>query len=128
MVQESYLALNVEIDNIKEDIKEIKTDSKETNKYFREVIDTLKENSIRQTEILDNQVNQQKAQFAQVNNEIAELNGKIDNGLQSHTKWYQDFLSNNFGMVFKLLIVLILLLAGVKLAGIDIGELLKLKN
>jgi chromosome segregation ATPase len=119
LVQGSYEALKVEIDNIKEDIKEIKEDSKETNKFFREVIDTLKENSIKQTEILSNH----EKQFAKVNKDISELKYDFDKSMESHTKWYQNFLNNNFGMVFKLLIILILLLAGVKLAGFDIEKL-----
>jgi hypothetical protein len=77
--------LKVEIDNMKEDIKEIKFDQKETNKYFREVIDALKENLIRQTEILNNQEAQNKAQFSQVKNEISELNEKIDSNIQSQS-------------------------------------------
>lgn len=119
MADGTYETLKVEIDHIKEDIKEIKTDSKETNKFFREVIDSLKENSIKQTEILSNH----EKQFAQVNKDISELKDDFDSTIQTHTKWYQDFLSSNFGMVFKILAVLILLLAGVKLAGFDIGNL-----
>lgn len=83
MTQGNYDSLKVEIDNIKEDIREIKNDSKDTNLYFREVIDALKENSIRQTEILNNQELQNKTQFSQVKGEIAELNEKIDGNIQS---------------------------------------------
>lgn len=119
MPQGSYETLKVEIDNIKEDIKEIKEDSKETNRHFREVIDTLTMTQVQQTEILKNQ----ERQFAQVNNDIAELKEDFDKSLQTHTKWYQDFLNNNFGMVFKILVVVILLLAGIKIAGFDIEKL-----
>lgn len=122
MVQGSYEVLKTEIDNVKEDIKEIKEDTKETNRFYREVINTLKENSIKQTEILSNH----EKQFAQVNKDITDLKEDIDSNLQSQTKWYQDFLSNNFGMVFKTLLILVLLLAGVKLAGVDISSILGL--
>lgn len=116
----NYGILRTEIDHIKEDIKEVKEEAKENNKYFREVIDTLKENSIQQTAILRNQ----ERQFTQVNNDIEALADKLDKNAETHTKWYQDFLNNNFGTVFKVLIVLVLLLSGVKLAGFDIGKLL----
>lgn len=122
MSDEKYSLLKVEIDNIKEDIKEIKSDSKETNKHFREVIDALKENSIRQTEILNNQ----EKQFVKVNNDIAELKDDVEQNLKSQTKWYQDFLSNNFGLVFKVLVIIVLLLSGAKLAGLNVTKLLGL--
>jgi predicted nuclease with TOPRIM domain len=83
MAEVTHESLKVEIDNMKEDIKEIKYDQKETNKYFREVIDALKENSIRQTEILNNQELQNKTQFSQVKSEIAEINEKIDSNIES---------------------------------------------
>lgn len=120
MNQQGYEVLKTEIDNMKEDIKEIKLDAKENNLYFRKVIDTLKENSVQQTEILKNQ----ERRFTEVNNEIEELTEKIDETVASQTKWYQDFLSKNFGVVIKILIVVILILSGVKLVGIDISKLL----
>lgn len=116
--------LQSQIENLKEDLKEVKQDNKETDKYFRDVIDQLKENSIRQTDILDSQIKQQEKQFEQFNKQVASLNDKIDNKMNSQTKWYQDFFDKNFGLVFKILIILIVLLVGVKLAGIDIGSLL----
>jgi predicted nuclease with TOPRIM domain len=122
LVQGTYETLKVEIDNIKEDVKEIKFDQKETNKHFREVIDTLTRTQVQQTEILKNQ----ERQFAQVNQDISELKDDFDATVQTQTKWYQDFLSTNFGVVFKTLIILVLLLAGVKLAGVDVGSLLGL--
>jgi hypothetical protein len=120
VTQSSYEPLKIEIDNIKEDIKEIKEDSKETNRYFREVIDTLTRTSIQQTEILKNQ----EKQFAQVNKDLTELKDDFDKSLQGHTKWYQDFLVSNFGMVLKVLFVLVLLFAGVKLVGMDFSSIL----
>lgn len=122
MVQGSYEALKVEIDHIKEDIKEIKQDQKETQKHLMNTIDVLKENQIQQTEILKNH----ERQFSQVNNDITELKVDFENSVQSQTKWYQDFLSNNFGLIFKVMIILILLLSGVKLAGFDVSKLLGL--
>lgn len=100
MVEGSYGELKVEIENIKDDIKEIKTDSKETNQYFREVIAELKENSIRQTEILNNQ----EKKFAEV-----------DTTLQKHTVWGIRVI----GLILSLLI-------GAKIAGFDITTLLGL--
>jgi chromosome segregation ATPase len=122
LVQGNYDSLKVEVEHIKEDIKELKEDAKETNKYVREVIETLTRTSVQQTEILKNQ----ERQFAQVNQDISELKDDFDATVQTQTKWYQDFLSTNFGVVFKTLIILVLLLAGVKLAGLDVGSLLGL--
>lgn len=126
MEQGAYEALKVEIDNIKDDIKEIKLDQKETNKYYRDVIGELKENAIRQTEILNNQ----EKQFKEVNNDIDSLNSDIsgirndiDDKLNNQTKWYQDFINNNFGIVFKVLVALVLILAGFKLAGFNFESL-----
>lgn len=121
MVQGSYEALKVEIDNIKDDIKEIKEDSKETNKHFREVIDTLTRTQVQQTEILKNQ----ERQFSQVNNDIAELKVDFENSVQSQTKWYQDFISGNFGFIVKVMVILVLGFAGIKL-GVEAAKLLGL--
>jgi predicted nuclease with TOPRIM domain len=129
LVQGTYAELKVEIENIKEDIKEIKEDNKEVKTYYRDVIAELKENSIRQTEILNNQERQfarVNSDLEKVNTDIADLSDKFDNGLQSQTKWYQDFLNNHFGMVFKVLVFLVLLLAGVKLAGFDVEKIIGL--
>jgi hypothetical protein len=129
VVQNSYEALKVEIDNIKEDIKEIKLDNKEVKEYYRDVISELKENSIRQTEILNNQERQfarVNSDLEKVNTDISDLSNKFDNSLNENTKWYQEFLNNNFGMVFKVLVIIILLLSGVKLLGFDIEKLIGL--
>lgn len=124
--------LQIEINNIKDDIKEIKEHQKETDAYFRETIDVLKENSIRQTEILKNQEKNQEIQFAELNKDISKLNGDIsgikkdiDDNLNTQTKWYQNFLNDNFGKTLKILFIIILVLLGVKIAGIDINALLK---
>ena len=120
-------SLKTEIDNIKEDIREIKTDAKETNIYFREVISSLTENSIRQTEILKNQ----ERQFTETNNDITGLRGDITelrtdmhSKLENETKWYQNFLSDTSGKVLKILFIIILILLGAKASGIDLGNLL----
>jgi predicted nuclease with TOPRIM domain len=129
LVQANYEALKVEIENIKEDIKEIKEDNKEVKTYYRDVISELKENSIRQTEILNNQERQfarVNTDLEKVNTDISDLTDKVDNSLQTQTKWYQDFLSSNFGLVFKILVVLVLLLAGVRIAGFDFEKLMGL--
>jgi predicted nuclease with TOPRIM domain len=127
--QGMYEALKVEIENVKDDIKEIKDDNKEVKTYYRDVITELKENSIRQTEILNNQERQfarVNSDLEKVNTDIADLSDKFDSNLNTQTKWYQDFLNNNFGLVFKLLVILVLLLAGVKLAGFDFEKLIGL--
>jgi predicted nuclease with TOPRIM domain len=129
--QISYDALKIEIDNIKEDIKEIKEDNKEMKTYYRDVITELKENSVRQTEILNNQERQfarVNSDLEKVNTDIAGLSSKLDNGINVNTKWYQDFLNNNFGLVFKVLVALVLILAGFKLVGFDISKLLGIGN
>jgi predicted nuclease with TOPRIM domain len=128
-VQSNYEALKVEIDNIKEDIKEIKEDNKEVKTYYRDVISELKENSIRQTEILNNQERQfarVNSDLEKVNTDIADLSDKFDSNLNTQTKWYQDFLNNNFGLVFKVLVILVLLATGFKIAGFDIEKLMGL--
>jgi predicted RNase H-like nuclease (RuvC/YqgF family) len=127
--QGMYEALKVEIENVKDDIKEIKDDNKEVKTYYRDVITELKENSIRQTEILNNQERQfarVNSDLEKVNTDIADLSDKFDSNLNTQTKWYQDFLNNNFGLVFKVLVILVLLLTGVKLAGFDFEKLIGL--
>lgn len=126
-----YKVLETEINNIKDDIKEIKNDTKETNKYFRETIDTLKENSLLQTQILKNQELQSQQQFAELNKDVQSLNGDISGlrkdfnaNVNNQTKWYQDFLSDTVGKVLKILFIIILILLGLKLANIDIIKLL----
>lgn len=121
-VDGNYTALKVEIDNIKEDIKEIKADQKETKQHLLETITVLKENQIQQTEILKNY----EKQFTQVNSEISDIKNDIDDKFRNQTKWYQNFVDNHFGLTFKILIVAVLLLAGVKLAGFNFESLLGL--
>jgi short-subunit dehydrogenase involved in D-alanine esterification of teichoic acids len=113
-----------EINHIKKDIEEIKSDAKESNNHFREVIDVLKENSVRQTEILNNQMINQEKQFKQINDDISGLKVDLHTNISSQTKWYQDFLSDYTGKTMKILVVVILILAGAKLAGVDIMKLL----
>jgi seryl-tRNA synthetase len=132
LVMSNEEVYRTEINNIKEDIKEIKQDQKETNAYFRETIEALKENSIRQTEILKRQQENQERQFNDLNKDINKLNNDIlgikkdiDESINTHTKWYQEFLSNNIGKTIKFLFVIILVLLGARIAGIDIGALLK---
>lgn len=122
-----HISLKVEIDHIKEDIAEIKSEAKETNHYYRDVIDALKENSISQTEILKNQERQFTGlnnDISAVNNDIAGLRNDMKDNLESQTKWYQDFLSDTTGKVLKILLIVILILSGIKIAGIDITKLL----
>lgn len=131
MTTESYLALRTEIDNIKEDIKEIKEDTKETNTYFRDTIEVLKENSIRQTGILENQEKQFQQQFSELNKDIVSLNEDVsglrrdvNTNIETQTKWYQKFLDDNAGKTLKILFIIILILSGVKLVGIDINKII----
>jgi chromosome segregation ATPase len=127
--QGTYESLKVEIDNIKDDIKEIKADNKEVKEYYRDVITELKENSIMQTAILKNQERQfsdLNSDIDSLNNDISGIKNDIDNKLSEQTKWYQNFVDKNFGMTFKVLVILVLLLTGVKLAGFDVEKLLGL--
>jgi predicted nuclease with TOPRIM domain len=129
LVQANYEALKVEIENIKDDIKEIKEDNKEVKTYYRDVISELKENSIRQTEILNNQERQfarVNSDLEKVNSDISDLSNKFDDNVNTQTKWYQDFLNNNFGLVFKVLVILVLIATGFKVAGFDIEKLMGL--
>ncbi|WP_080845537.1 hypothetical protein [Cytobacillus gottheilii] len=120
MNQVSTDALNVRIEHIEEDIKEIKEEAKENNKYFRDVIDSLKENSIQQTEILRNQ----ERQFTQVNNDIAGLRQEVQDSSKLHTTWYQSFLSDGFGKIIKIILIIILILSGASIAGVDVAKLI----
>jgi DNA polymerase III delta prime subunit len=118
MVEGTFQALKVEIDNvkegiksnreeIKEDIKEIKLELKETKEYYRDVLDELKENAIKTTEILHHQTQQQEVQFAQVKSEISDLNNKIDENISKQ----------------KIDIIGILKFIGVGIGGLIIGYL-----
>jgi predicted RNase H-like nuclease (RuvC/YqgF family) len=127
--QGMYEALKVEIENVKDDIKEIKDDNKEVKTYYRDVITELKENSIRQTEILNNQERQfarVNSDLEKVNTDITDLSVKLDSSIETTTKWYQDFVNKNFGLVFKVLVILVLLATGFKVAGFDIEKLMGL--
>jgi predicted nuclease with TOPRIM domain len=111
MVEGSYGELKVEIENIKEDIQEIKQDNKETKEFYQTVIAELKENTIKQTEILNHQISSQEKQFAQVNTDIDGLTDKVD----KFTTWG-----------IKILIGLLLIVSGLRIAGVDISTILGL--
>lgn len=119
-----YKTLEVEIYNMKDDIREIKLDNKETNKHFTDVVTALKENVIVQTELLKKTNELTELQFTQVKDEVGELRVEIKSTLNSQTKWYQEFLSTNTKRVLMILMVVITSLMGLKLANIDITKLL----
>ena len=146
---ESIEALQVEVQNIKENIaeikldyKEIKLESKENNRLLTENINKLTSSSIQQTEILKNQERQFNIQLESVSNDISGLKSHVDSEIGSlkneikesnetnakfnevNTKWYQNFLSDNYGKFIKILIILLLLWSGIKFTVADIFKLM----
>lgn len=126
-----FRVLENEVNNIKEDIKEIKADNKETKKYHRETIDALKENILLQTQIMSNQQQQTEYQFKDLNKDVlsvkedmTELKANVSTSINSQTKWYQNFITDNGKIVWKIIFFIIIVLSGLKLANIDVIKLL----
>ena len=121
-----------EIDEIKEDVKGIKEDQKQDRQFYVDTISSLKENLVRitvLTEKQDERMNQQDTKinghYDSMKKEITGLRQDMKDTYNSHTKWYQDFLSGNFGMILKVLFIIILAMLGAKIGGIDIGSFIK---
>ncbi|MEM5599132.1 hypothetical protein AAHB53_27675 [Niallia circulans] len=94
---------------------------------MNENINKLTQSNIQQTEILKNQEKQFTQRLTQVSQDINGLDSKIqrvENELHTSTKWYQKFLSDNFGKVIKGLIIALLIVSGFKIAGVDLVKLI----
>ncbi|MES9681055.1 hypothetical protein, partial [Bacillus safensis] len=118
--------LKLEIDHIKNNIRELEAD----RKIMMKTNQTLSENVVRITTLLENQatnINEQNRKIdtnqQHLNNEIAGLRNELQRSADLQTKWYQDFLSSASGQVFKILLIVVLGLLGANLAGVDIMKL-----
>ncbi|MFP3751801.1 hypothetical protein [Bacillus altitudinis] len=126
MADGNYDVLKLEIDHIKNNIRELEAD----RKIMMKTNQTLSENVVRITTLLENQatnINEQNRKIdtnqLHLNNEIAGLRNELQRSADLQTKWYQDFLSSALGQVFKILLIVVLGLLGANLAGIDIMKL-----
>lgn len=116
-----YEVLENEVNHIKNNIKEIKIDTKETNKYYRETIDALKENVLLQTQIMNNQKQQTEFNFKETNRTVElvkedmdELKENINNTIVAQTKWYQKLIENFGGKFLKIVIIILAIIGGIK--------------
>jgi len=120
--------LKVEIDNLKEDVREMKED----RKVMMETQQSMSNSLVRLTTLMEKNDERLEQQDKKIDEHHVSINGQIE-GLradmskerETHTTWYQNFLDNNFGKVFKALLILVLLFAGFKLAGVDVQALFK---
>lgn len=126
MADGNYDVLKLEIDHIKNNIRELEAD----RKIMMKTNQTLSENVVRITTLLENQatnINEQNRKIdtnqQHLNNEIAGLRNELQRSADLQTKWYQDFLSSASGQVFKILLIVVLGLLGANLAGVDIIKL-----
>ncbi|MDM5298061.1 hypothetical protein QUF51_07810 [Bacillus pumilus] len=126
MADGNYDVLKLEIDHIKKNIRELEAD----RKIMMKTNQTLSENVVRITTLLENQatnINEQNRKIdtnqQHLNNEIAGLRNELQRSADLQTKWYQDFLSSASGQVFKILLIVVLGLLGANLAGVDIMKL-----
>ncbi|WP_345806668.1 hypothetical protein [Bacillus pumilus] len=126
MADGNYDVLKLEIDHIKNNIRELEAD----RKIMMKTNQTLSENVVRITTLLENQatnINEQNRKIdtnqQHLNNEIAGLRNELQRSADLQTKWYQDLLSSASGQVFKILLIVVLGLLGANLAGVDIMKL-----
>ena len=131
-VEAKIKTIDKEIDGIKEEVKGIKEDQKQDRQFYVDTIASLKENLVRitvLTEKQDERMNQQDTKidghYNSMKQELTGLRQDMKDNYNSHTKWYQDFLSGNFGMILKALFIIILAMLGAKIGGIDIGSFIK---
>ena len=131
-VEAKIKTIDKEIDEIKEEVKGIKEDQKQDRQFYVDTIASLKENLVRitvLTEKQDERMNQQDnkidGHYSSMKQELTGLRQDMKDTYNSHTKWYQDFLSGNFGMILKVLFIIILAMLGAKIGGIDIGSFMK---
>lgn len=119
--------LEVRIDNIEKDVEELK----DYKKIMMENTAQLKENLVRLTVLLEKQDERLQRQDSKIEKhqdetmkEVKSIRTEIHRANELHTNWYQKFFEDNFGKTTKFLFIVILVLLGVKIAGIDISGML----
>ncbi len=129
---ESIEAIQVEIEHMKKDIDEVKADVKETKTMLTKNINQLTLTQIQQTEILKNQERQNAEMKEDINglkthvdSEIGNLRNDFKETANTHTKWYQTYLTDNTSKVFRIFMFIIIIISGVKIAITDIPKILQ---
>lgn len=120
--------LAIEIKYIKEDIAELKNDNKEQQKFFNTTIAVMQENLVELTTITKTQVERNEKQdkkLDKISEDVTNLRVAMSANNDADVSWYQNFINNHFGLVWKTLILIILILSGFKIAEIDVASLLK---
>lgn len=128
--------LSVRIEKIEEDVGELKDTNekdRENNILIREAIVKLStllekqdERQDKQEIRIEKQDNKLDYMHQNINEEIKQLRDDIDESTSLQIKWYQKFFEDNFGKVIKILLFIILILIGYKLAQADLTTLFKL--
>lgn len=131
----------VEIENIKEEMDEFKTDIRNHLKEARqrenanvETMRILSENVVRLTTIAENQEKQltmivqnqakQDKRFDVLNNEIQYIKASIDNQNNDDSnddrQWYQKMIQDNGSFLMKIILIIISFILGVNVENIPI--------
>lgn len=119
---ENYQVLKTEVAHIKERLKE----QAEDRKIMLETQKTTSESLIRLTTVVENQEKTLAETKDLFSTEIAGLRNEFQQVNQSQTKWLQNLLEGTFGKTLKILVLIILILLGAEIAGIDITKLANL--
>ncbi len=120
--KENYEVLKTEVAHIKERLKE----QAEDRKIMLETQKTTSESLIRLTTVVENQEKNLVETKNLFTTEIAGLRNEFQQVNQSQTKWLQNLLEGTFGKTLKILVLIILLLLGAEIAGVDITKLANL--
>ncbi len=120
--KENYEVLKTEVAHIKERLKE----QAEDRKIMLETQKTTSESLIRLTTVVENQEKNLVETKNLFTTEIAGLRNEFQQVNQSQTKWLQSLLEGTFGKTLKILVLIILILLGAEIAGVDITKLANL--
>lgn len=120
--KENYEVLKTEVAHIKERLKE----QAEDRKIMLKTQKTTSESLIRLTTVVENQEKNLVETKNLFTTEIAGLRNEFQQVNQSQTKWLQSLLEGTFGKTLKILVLIILILLGAEIAGVDITKLANL--
>ncbi len=124
-LSEDVKDLKKDVHSAEEEMKDIRAMNAETNRQLSENLirlTTLVEAQDRRTTEFEkrqeNHALQNNERFTKMETKIDETFHKIEQG---GVKWFQDFFDNTFGKTVKLLFIIILVLLGARIAGIEIN-------
>jgi hypothetical protein len=124
-VKSEISTLDVRMTHVEKQVEEIK----ENEKIYMENHILMREAVVKLTVLIEKQderMVKQDNQIDMIGQEISEIRNNIGNN-SGQTQWLQTFTSGMFNSFFKVIVIIIASLLGLKISGLDITELFKMQ-